>query len=78
MKYLIVDNRGIELPVIFSELQKHQDYVGDQKVVSAGFCLFTEAHGLPTVICWGESVTLNKQSRGVVDEVVILKWNKTD
>lgn len=75
MKYLIVDSHGIELPVIFSELQKHQDYVGDQRVVSAGFCRFAEDNGRPIVFCWGESFTLNKQTRGEVDEKVIMKHN---
>lgn len=87
MKYIVVDDQGIECPIIFSELQKHIDIAGQKKVISAGFCRFnalsTEVEtGIGchneesvTVQCWGSSVGLGKRSRKE-DEELILKHNK--
>lgn len=88
MKYIIVDEVGIEVPIIFSELQKHSNVAGMKKVISAGFCYFrsdtvlgndsngSEDQDVLAVSCWGESVSLRLKSRGKVDEEIILKHNE--
>lgn len=75
MKYIIVDEVGIEVPIIFSELQKHSDVAGMKKVISAGFCYF-RSDGILAVSCWGESISLRIKNRGKLDEEIILKHNE--
>jgi hypothetical protein len=87
MKYIIVDERGIELPIIFSEMHRHADIAGPRKVISAGFCRFnartcfgedpngSEDQTVASVSCWGESVGLRVKSRKE-DAALILKHNE--
>jgi hypothetical protein len=75
MKYIIVDNEGIELPIIFNEIMNHKDIAGDKEVISAGFCRFIK-YGDVDVSCWGKSISLKKESRGEIDEKIILHTNQ--
>ncbi len=88
MKYIIVEEHGIEVPIIFSELQKHWHIAAGMKAISAGFCSFktetilgddpngSEDQDVIAVNCWGESMSLGVKSRLKVDEAVILKHNE--
>ncbi len=59
-KYLIVDDRGCELPIIFNPIIDHAKVAkGFFKVISAGFCR-KNASGYAA---WGGSVTLGIQNR---------------
>lgn len=66
MKYIIVEDMGLEQAIVFSEIIKHSDVARMLPVISAGFCSIY-------VSCWGHSLSLNKKSRGEVDKQVILK-----
>jgi len=67
-KYIIVEVRGIEIPIVFSSLISHVDIGRGNKVISAGFC---EVMGKETeddednISVWagGKSVTLKLESR---------------
>lgn len=88
MKYVVVEEMGIEVPIIFSELQKHTDIAGNKKVIAAGFCRFCgdvvlgeDANGsedktVAGVACWGESLGLKIKSRGNIDADLIMKHNE--
>lgn len=65
MKYIIVDEMGIEVPIVFCELLKHNEVAGDRKVISAGFCAVDDQK---IWYSWGESVSLKIRSR----------WNDND
>lgn len=68
-KYIIVIAHGMEMPIVFSELMKHTEMAGNQKVVGAGFCYVDHKTGLYT--CYGESTSLNIKSRNAVDEDIL-------
>jgi hypothetical protein len=77
MKYVIISESGLELPIILTECQSHKDVVKEHtKVISAGFCKFYIGdNDVLCVCCWGKSVGLNVASRLAVDEEIILKQN---
>lgn len=78
MKYVVINRRGLETPVIFSEIDVHADHVraGDD-IISAGFCRFAvNPWGEVGVGCWGESIGLGVKSRFVEDENVILRHHE--
>jgi len=59
--------------IIFSPLLKHSQFRGFNPI-SAGFISFaTNWHGDITVQCYGESVTLDMESRREMDELIALK-----
>lgn len=60
-KYIIVDENGIELPVIFNPILNHKTIAGSQRVVAAGFCLPSSSDGKYKT--WGASVSLGLASR---------------
>lgn len=78
MKYVILDRMGLEIPVIFTELENHTDHVQPyQTVIAAGFCRFyVDQDGLQNVHCWGQSVGLKLSSRIRTDEEIILRQNE--
>lgn len=83
MKYVILDQNGVEVPIIFSELQSHSDVVFQRRnsVVSAGFCHFyitkyDDGSAKVSVACWGKSIGLGLASRGKQDEELILRHNE--
>ena len=59
MKYVIVEQMGLEVPVVFSELMRHDLMAKLGKPVSAGFCA-VDSDGFS---CWGKSITLKLESR---------------
>lgn len=88
MKYIIIDDMAIEVPIIFSELQTHSIIAAGKKVISAGFCSFSvktvlgedsngsEDKTILDVNCWGESISLGVKSRLKEDAELILKHNE--
>lgn len=84
-KYIIVIERGHEVPVIFSSLIDHYRMAGGMPVVSAGFCGAWEIEqtdtSLDTLRVWagGKSITLKDEknnyivSRGDIDADIIKK-----
>jgi len=74
-KYIIVDQEGIELPVIFPHLINHSDMRHAGKVVSAGFCQMYATDGENTVsVCvFGKSESLKLESRPE-DKEIIEEW----
>jgi len=69
LKYIIIDNLGLEVPVVFSHLLSHADVARGKIVVSAGFCSISRTDY--TFVCWGKSVSLEKGSRGITDECIL-------
>jgi hypothetical protein len=82
MKYIIVADSGFEKAILFDELLSHKMVAGLTPVVSAGFCsidvdnfMDREPSSMLIVLIvrvWGESVTLNLQSRKT-DAALILE-----
>jgi hypothetical protein len=79
MKYIIVADSGFEKAILFDELLSHKMVAGLTPVVSAGFCsidvdnfMDREPSSMLIVRVWGESVTLNLQSREA-DAALILE-----
>jgi len=73
MKYIIVEDMGLEVPIVFAEFLKHNQVVGlnsPLKVVSAGFIAFEDNH-MKKPRCWGGSMSLNVKSRFDTDVQVI-------
>lgn len=82
MKYIIIEDDGIEVPIIFSELLKHIDVKGQRKVISAGFCQIdvktilgedpngSEDKSVLSVNCGGKSVGLGVKSRAEDAELI--------
>jgi len=66
-KYIIVQDGGLELPVIFSPLLKHSEVAGQRRIVAAGFCDISNNE----VACWGKSVSLDIESRPEEDAKLI-------
>jgi len=71
-KYIIVDEAGLEVPVVFGPLLQHSQVAGGRKVISAGFChsriIAAEEHPAFDIYVlkwetWGESISLSKKSR---------------
>lgn len=67
-KYIIVQEWGAELPIVFSELLKHSEVAGNKLAVSGGF-VSTDADG--KITCYGESTSLRLESRGEEDAAII-------
>ena len=74
MKYIIVQDGYNENIVLFSSMLKHRDIAKQltdndlSRVVSAGQILVDDDNSL---ICTGESLTLNLKSRGEQDNIIL-------
>jgi len=76
MKYVVVKQGMLEIPIMFSEVIEHSRF-RHWDVVSAGFCSFSgtetvlinECFYVPRVTVWGNSASLEIQSR---DEDAVL------
>lgn len=66
-KYIIVEHREMELPIVFSKFFDHRSLVNGQKVVSAGFLSVDKN----CFLCFGESVGLKIKSRPAIDSEII-------
>jgi hypothetical protein len=64
LKYIIVESRGLPIPIIFPAILDHAEVAGDFSVVSAGFVAIHSSiygeNGKIQVSCWGESQSLKK------------------
>lgn len=75
-KYIIIDGT---YPMICSEANTHQELAAGRKVTSAGFArIDATANSGPDgddadldVDCWGESASLNIESKGADDAAII-------
>ena len=67
-KYIIVETRGVEVPIVFSSLLDHFIIGRGHKVISAGFCAVgakpteKDAENIDVSV-FGKSVTLKIDSR---------------
>lgn len=74
MKYIIVEDMGLEQAIVFNEILTHTAVAGTSTVISAGFCSFSvDDDRLLAVNCWGQSTSLGTPSRGQVDADLILQ-----
>lgn len=72
LKYIIVDDGLNEKPIIFSNLDQHNDiaYRLSWKPVSAGFVTMVNGQAE----CYGESISLNIKSRPEEDSKIINRF----
>lgn len=71
LKYIIVEDSGIENAVVFNSILSHAD-VGfryARTVVSAGFCYLPDKFNW-YVTCYGKSITLGIESRDEDAEII--------
>ena len=66
-KYIIVDNRGLEMPIVFNPILEHRRIAENFGVVSAGWC-YRDDQG--NFHCHGESVGLKIKSRPEDDPII--------
>jgi hypothetical protein len=62
-KYLIVESRGLELPIVFNSIIDHSQIASAfarEHILSAGKCSSGDSNQWQ---CYGKSVTLNLESR---------------
>lgn len=60
LKYIVIDHQGIEFPIVFPMLLEHKVVAkGQDKVVAAGFCIYSGGKWF----CSGKSLGLDKGSR---------------
>ena len=77
-KYIIFDNNGLDLPVVFSPLVNHCDMAAliSKPVISAGLCrVITIPDKVfdtkPAWECFGRSISLNKTARPIEDSEIL-------
>lgn len=72
-KYLIIKDKGLEIPILFSPLLNHKEILGAEMAVSAGFCRIKSVNPLKVEV-WGNSVGLNLNSRpedkGIIESLL--------
>ncbi len=73
LKYIIVLDRGCELPIIFNNIIDHATVAGNQAVLAAGFLYLDVKDGKIQASCYGESTTLRKNCRPEEDDRLINK-----
>ena len=86
LKYIIFDHYGLEYPVIFPELiehdrmaQKVKECDTPSKPISAGFIKIKqdlEYSGLSYIECYGNSTSLNLESKKEIDSEFIKNFLK--
>ena len=75
LKYIIVDERGCELAIVFNSIIDHDQVANRMNVISAGFCrLPNELNS--NVSAWGESKTLKKKSREEDAKIILHDFRK--
>jgi hypothetical protein len=70
-KYIIIQEGGLEIPILFPEILPHKDMAKGKVVISAGFVSMESYEDAIGIKCYGESVTLGKESRPIVDGDII-------
>jgi hypothetical protein len=75
MKYLIVEEKGLHVPIIFHPVFEHIAIAGDMKVISGGFCRVINGRQQSNirVDVWGESVGCKVHAMSS-DEELLEKW----
>lgn len=67
MKYIVINQLGLEIPIIFPNLLLHKEVAANHEVVSAGECSFyidgPVDHERIKCSVWGKSIGLNILSR---------------
>jgi len=87
MKYIILEQSGIEILAIFPNFQLHNSMIPPgAKAIAAGECSLRGAYAegderrfpdlTVAVSCWGESTSLGVKSRGERDENLIKRMLK--
>jgi hypothetical protein len=72
MKYLIIkDGFDRETAILFDEILNHNTIAKNYPIISAGFCSIKNINQI--TVCWGNSTTLRKNSRGDIDAKIIDK-----
>lgn len=72
-KYIIIEEMGIEIPVLFSENLSHDSFLrmfNRNQIVSAGFFQTKTYLGEIRVFTFGKSVSLKKESREIDEELI--------
>lgn len=69
MKYVVVEYRGCELPIMFDPILGHNEVTTPGTVLSAGEVVIN----CNKVCCWGKSLSLGVKSREDVDAELIDK-----
>jgi hypothetical protein len=71
LKYVIVNDGALELPIVFSDILIHAEVaLRYRNVVGAGFLTV----GDNEVNCYGESLSLGVKSRGEVDTKIVNRY----
>lgn len=78
IKYIVMRYKGFETGIIFPEHISHDEFarnmgVGKNDILGAGFADFKECNGHNTLICNGNSVSLNIDSRENEDAIVLTR-----
>ena len=80
IKYITYDNGTDNNSIIFPEIINHDDMakkIGinnpSKEVLGAGFVNISEKNDMLIAECYGKSVSLNKDSRGKEDSVIVTK-----
>jgi hypothetical protein len=70
MKYIIIRDSGLELPVIFDEIIKHDSFA-ELNPISAGFVtLEKDLLGNTVAVASGKSISLKKNSRPEDSQII--------
>lgn len=70
MKYVIIRDSGLELPVIFDEIIKHDSFA-ELNPISAGFVTFEkDLLGNTVAVASGKSISLKKNSRPEDSQII--------
>ncbi len=74
-KYIIIELKLNEFGISFPEMVDH-DFTkytlgADAKVIGAGFFKIGVEDGVPSLSCYGESVSLKIKSRGFEDAIIL-------
>ena len=75
-KYIVVVSGGLEVPVLFTEMQKHDDVANGRKVVSAGFVSVSIKDNTVSFKCFGCSLSLNVNARESDSNLISKFFNK--
>jgi hypothetical protein len=72
-KYIIVQNNGLEMAIVFNAILSHVQVAGNMKVVAAGECYLPDELNPNLVSVWGGSVTLGIDSRQ--EDAAVIKYS---
>jgi hypothetical protein len=70
-KYVILDTTYGGTPVVFSNKSNHGDFIGNHRVLSAGFCCLDKEG---KYVCYGRSASLGVDSNPEKDARALNKY----